>query len=507
MPVNFGILNQLAAPRMVGSIAPSGGSGGGDGGLGDILGGFQSLIGGMGGMSGAAPNPGTALQAGIGASQGGFNPGGMGNLGSTGLVPRTSVFGGAGAMAAASNKTLGNIWGNAQKTLGLPEGNPVLNTYLQKANPNLDPTKTPWCAGYVGSVLNASGLKGTGSLAAKSYLNYGTPTDNPSQGDIVVLNRTDNPAFGHVGFVQSIDRQKGVVNVLGGNQGNRVSIQSYPLDRVAGFRQPPTADQVQQFAQQNNIKNPTQLSNLTKEVHPNSTAVVNGIVGVESGGDFGAVSKPSRNGDRAYGYSQVMGSNIPGWTKQYYGQPLTAQQYLQNPEAQRAVTEGRVNELLQQGYSPQDVASIWFSGRPLSKVSGNTKDVYGTTVNQYINKFNKGYLGAREASSPVTSMQEQGPSQMPIGPQSPFQPPEQGVPNPQQLLQLLQGQMGGQLPSPPPSQQTQQAPSQYIPWTGIEQQMVPTPDQAGQDQGGINWEILQQLNRQNQQGGPGGIRG
>lgn len=171
------------------------------------------------------------------------------------------------ARSVLQQKVSGSMWDNASKELGINENDPTLTTYLQKTNPGLDPTVTPWCAGFIGSVLNASGLKGTGSLAAKSYLKYGTPTDKPSQGDIVVFNDLsgrNDPNHGHVGFVQSIDERTGTIKVLGGNQGNKVSIKSYPLSAVAGFRVPPSGKEVQQFAQQNGVTSPKQLASLTE---------------------------------------------------------------------------------------------------------------------------------------------------------------------------------------------------------------------------------------------------
>lgn len=117
--------------------------------------------------------------------------------------------------------------------------------FIEKsAGLKLDPAQTAWCAAFINGVMGASGRGGTGSLAAKSFLNYGTPTDAPTEGDIVVLPRGD-PAgpYGHVGlYVGSVQRDgKNYVKILAGNQGNTVSTKEYPADQVLGYRRPPAA--------------------------------------------------------------------------------------------------------------------------------------------------------------------------------------------------------------------------------------------------------------------------
>jgi hypothetical protein len=70
---------------------------------------------------------------------------------------------------------------------------------------------------------------------AKSFLNWGKPTDTPQKGDIAVFHRGDpSAAIGHVAFVDSVS--DGKVKVLGGNQSHGVNYLEYPMSRVAGFR-------------------------------------------------------------------------------------------------------------------------------------------------------------------------------------------------------------------------------------------------------------------------------
>lgn len=97
--------------------------------------------------------------------------------------------------------------------------------------------ETAWCAAFVNWVLKKSGYIGSGKLNARSLLSVGKPTQNPEKGDIVVLWRKSPTDWrGHTGFF--IRETKSWVYLLGGNQGNRVSIQAYPKSRVLEYRKP-----------------------------------------------------------------------------------------------------------------------------------------------------------------------------------------------------------------------------------------------------------------------------
>ena len=120
----------------------------------------------------------------------------------------------------------------------------VMSSFFKEAlGEKLDPSKTPWCAAFVNAMLKTSGDVGTQSNMARSFLNYGKKTDRPSEGDIVVLRRGGSRVLGHVGFYAGED-ENGNVQVLGGNQGDRVSIKSFPKSKVLGYRQPPTSLQM-----------------------------------------------------------------------------------------------------------------------------------------------------------------------------------------------------------------------------------------------------------------------
>ena len=107
-----------------------------------------------------------------------------------------------------------------------------------------------------------------------------------------------------------------------------------------------------------------------------------GIAKVESGGNYQAIGPVTRRGDRAYGKYQVMGANIPAWTEEVLGRRMTPREFLSNPEAQEAVARAKLGQYLEKTGSPQDAASMWFTGKPLAQ-GANRRDVNGMTGRRY----------------------------------------------------------------------------------------------------------------------------
>ena len=97
--------------------------------------------------------------------------------------------------------------------------------------------ETPWCAGFVGGVLEECQIKSTRSGLARSYLKWGVPTTCRVGAIVVFWRGKKNSYTGHVGFVAS-PAQGGYVSTLGGNQGNKVCVKKYLESRVIGYRWP-----------------------------------------------------------------------------------------------------------------------------------------------------------------------------------------------------------------------------------------------------------------------------
>lgn len=133
------------------------------------------------------------------------------------------------------------------KELPDPEENPRIVEYLKTAAP--DPSwaasdETDWCSAFANWCFEQCGIKGTGSLAAKSWLGFGDGIAIPRRGCIVVFDRPPDPFSGHVAFYigEAPGKHGGSIAVLGGNQGNTISVDTYPRKRLRGFRWPRKED-------------------------------------------------------------------------------------------------------------------------------------------------------------------------------------------------------------------------------------------------------------------------
>lgn len=129
------------------------------------------------------------------------------------------------------------------------EDNPRIVEYHDYTTLDANNDETAWCSAFVNwacakgaGCANARSwlefnLPGAGKANARSWLQYGVRALEPERGDIVVLWRVRPDAWqGHVGFVCEPQDGLGNVLILGGNQGNSVSIKPYPLSRVLQYR-------------------------------------------------------------------------------------------------------------------------------------------------------------------------------------------------------------------------------------------------------------------------------
>ncbi len=94
--------------------------------------------------------------------------------------------------------------------------------------------ETPWCAAFVGAMLERVGIQSTRFESARSYLTWGTELREPVPGCIVVFTRDGG---GHVGFVVGQNENRDLL-VLGGNQSDAVNVRAFPRARVTGYRWP-----------------------------------------------------------------------------------------------------------------------------------------------------------------------------------------------------------------------------------------------------------------------------
>lgn len=103
--------------------------------------------------------------------------------------------------------------------------------------------EVPWCSAFANFVAWLGNWPRSRSLAARSWLQVGRvcPLSQALLGDVVIFSRGESHAGpdilhapGHVGFYAGTDLSG--IYLLGGNQGNQVSIASFPVNRLLGVR-------------------------------------------------------------------------------------------------------------------------------------------------------------------------------------------------------------------------------------------------------------------------------
>jgi uncharacterized protein (TIGR02594 family) len=110
-------------------------------------------------------------------------------------------------------------------------------SYWELAKLYFTDDETPWCAGFVGAMLEDCGIKSTRSGMARSYDKWGQPC-GPVPGAIVTFWRgSKTGGSGHVGFLDARD-QNGNLMILGGNQSDAVNIKPFSTSRLIGYRWP-----------------------------------------------------------------------------------------------------------------------------------------------------------------------------------------------------------------------------------------------------------------------------
>lgn len=149
------------------------------------------------------------------------------------------------------------------------------------------------------------------------------------------------------------------------------------------------------------------------------------IANIESyGGQYDAIGPKTKSGDHAYGKYQIMGRNIPSWTREALGQALTPQQFVNSPEVQESVFEYKFSQFVQKYDGYENAAKVWFGG-PGALRNSNASDILGSTVGRYVQLFNMSFNNAipfagtasvyRSGTSPFANMSPFLNSAIPVG--------------------------------------------------------------------------------------------
>ena len=153
-----------------------------------------------------------------------------------------------------------------KEVVGKADNPRIMAYYADAGHPEIAHDEVAWCAAFTNAMLARAGLRGTNSLAARSFERYGTKLAAPEVGCIAVFPRGKKSWEGHVGIVAEVVGSS--VVLLGGNQGNAVSLARYPIAKAVAWRWPP------QMPAQPKVKDviavsrkATWISRLTKALH------------------------------------------------------------------------------------------------------------------------------------------------------------------------------------------------------------------------------------------------
>lgn len=150
-----------------------------------------------------------------------------------------------------------------------------------------------------------------------------------------------------------------------------------------------TNDEIQALMKANNMTEAEvraelgKTNDLSTSGNRSAEKIAAAIKQVESGGNYNA-----RGGSGEGGAYQFMPSTWKSWAGNYLGNPNAPQ----TPENQDKVAIAKINDLLAQGRTPQEIALIWNGGQPIAKKGTNKYGVAydsGAYANKVLGALNK----------------------------------------------------------------------------------------------------------------------
>jgi uncharacterized protein (TIGR02594 family) len=130
----------------------------------------------------------------------------------------------------------------AEGELGVSEvpgsgDNPRILEYHKYTALKATSDEVPWCSSFINFCVMKSGLEGTHSAAARSWLGWGVSLSVPAFGCVAVLKRGSLAWQAHVVLWIGEPDSK-TIRGIGGNQGDKVSIENFSKSKVLGYRWP-----------------------------------------------------------------------------------------------------------------------------------------------------------------------------------------------------------------------------------------------------------------------------
>lgn len=107
--------------------------------------------------------------------------------------------------------------------------------YSSKVDPTQSDGFGPWCGLFAAWCMYSAGVKAPANyFRAGDWSTWGVACTGPVEGCIVTFTRSGG---GHVGMVLGKSADGNIV-VIGGNQGNKVCVEKFPIANATAFRWP-----------------------------------------------------------------------------------------------------------------------------------------------------------------------------------------------------------------------------------------------------------------------------
>jgi hypothetical protein len=117
-----------------------------------------------------------------------------------------------------------------------PKHNPVIMGWAKELGITYNNDETPWCGLFMAIIMKRAERQVVEwPLGARNWTSFGIPSLSPMLGDVLIFKRPNGG--GHVGLYVGEDTNN--FYVLGGNQGNQVSIVKIVKSRLLAARRPP----------------------------------------------------------------------------------------------------------------------------------------------------------------------------------------------------------------------------------------------------------------------------
>jgi uncharacterized protein (TIGR02594 family) len=117
----------------------------------------------------------------------------------------------------------------------------IIEMYAKAGHPEIKSDEVAWCSAALNTWMVESNSRGTGSLAARSWLTWGRAVDIRKvipRGAVLIFRRGNSSWQGHVCLC--LEDRGDILTVIGGNQSDGVTIARYRKAALIGARWPDT---------------------------------------------------------------------------------------------------------------------------------------------------------------------------------------------------------------------------------------------------------------------------